>query len=226
MFNCSSAINGDAVSFYAHTRRYRGADYANNNSGWTFNHAADQVFKLSKERVFNISDEFEPEQPPKWKALSEILKVEIPANIKKVAAEGKCEFDKEKPIRILVLCYDAKTCYQLNQYLTQGSERALFWTAMKNDVNVQKLSSGYRHVNSGGSGNVNDAVTVNKIKLYPDKPTAPNSEEKKIQINLKINDAKNRKRKAQDPANEGESTIRDINSEELLFEEEETEGNF
>jgi DNA excision repair protein ERCC-4 len=216
-----SAIFGDSVSFYAHTRRYRGADYANNNSGWTLNNAADQIFKLSKERVFNSYDEFDPEPPPKWKALSEILRVEIPANIKKIIADGKCEFDKEKPIRILVLCHDAKTCHQLNQYLTQGSERALFWTALKNDVTVQKLSSRYKKIHSGGSGNVNDAVTVNKVKLYPDKKV-DKIEEKGVKIDLKLCDGK-RKRKAQDDQ-QSEETAKEIDTEDLLAEEDESEG--
>lgn len=148
------------------------------------------------------------------------MRVEIPANIKKIIADGKCEFDKEKPIRILVLCYDAKTCHQLNQYLTQGSERALFWTSMKNDVTIQKLSSRYKHIHSGGSGNVNDAVTINKVKLYPDKNVSE-KEVKEIKVDLKIND-KNRKRKALDEQSEQSNVNED--TEDLLTEEDESEG--
>lgn len=156
-----------------------------NNSGWTLLNAAEQVFKLSKERVFNQVDEFDPEEPPKWKAVSEILRVEIPAHIKTMIADEKCEFDKEKPIRILVLCYDAKTCHQLNQYLTQGLEKTLFFTAMRNDVTVQKLSTKYKKIHDGGSGNVNGAVTVNKVQLYPDKPTIAEEKTLKIDLNMK-----------------------------------------
>lgn len=152
--------------------------------------------------------------------MSEILRVEIPANIKKIIADRKCEFDKEKPVRILVLCYDAKTCHQLNQYLTQGSERALFWTAMKNDVSVQKLSSRYKNIYSGGSGNVNDAVTVNKVKLFPDK--APTSVQQSVKIDLKLSDTK-RKRKAQDDSGD---TAKELDTEDLLLEEDESEGNY
>lgn len=183
----SSAIYGDAISFYSYLRKYRTAEYAINNSGWTLMNAAEQVFKLSKERVFNQNDEFDPEAPPKWKAVSEILRVEIPTHIKKTIADEKCEFDKEKPIRILVLCSDAKTCHQLNQYLTQGLEKTLFFTAMRNDVSVQKLSPRYKNIHSVGSGTVNDAVHVNKVKLYPDKPI---TEEKTTKIDLKIKDPK------------------------------------
>lgn len=48
-----------------------------NNSGWTLLNSAEQIFKLAKERVFNAQDEFIPEPSPKWKALSEILKVHL-----------------------------------------------------------------------------------------------------------------------------------------------------
>lgn len=153
------------------------------NSGWTLMNAAEQVFKTSKERVFNNSDEFDPEIPPKWKAVSEILRVEIPSLIKKSITDDKLELDGEKSIRILILCYDSKTCHQLNQYLTQGVEKTLFYTAMRNDVTVQKLSSNYKK--TGNIGMVNDAVKVNQVKLYPDKPELSKAAEK-IKIDLKI----------------------------------------
>lgn len=176
-----------------------------NNSGWTLLNAAEQVFKLAKERVFNHADEFDPEEPPKWKAVSEILRVEIPAHIKKMIADEKCEFDKEKPIRILILCYDAKTCHQLNQYLTQGLERTLFWTAMRNDVSVQKLSTKYKKIHGGGSGTVNDAVHINKVQLYPEKPL---EETKTVKINLNI--------KGKVKKSDEEESTSELNTEEIF----------
>lgn len=43
----------DAVSSYALIKRYRTTEYAQNNSGWTFLDAAEQIFKIAKERVYN-----------------------------------------------------------------------------------------------------------------------------------------------------------------------------
>lgn len=37
-------------------KRYRTKEYAMNNSGWTLLDAAEQMFKITKERVFNDSD--------------------------------------------------------------------------------------------------------------------------------------------------------------------------
>lgn len=47
---------------------------------------------------------------------------------------------------MLILCQDSRTCYQLNQYLTQGAEKYLLFTAMKNDVPIKKLSDAYKNV--------------------------------------------------------------------------------
>lgn len=175
------------------------------NSGWTLLSAAEQIFKLSKERVFNKKEEFEPEPCPKWKTLSEILRVEIPSDIKSMIQDERFQFDRDKPIRVLVLCNDARTCYQLNQYLTQGLERTLFWTAMQNEVSVQKLSSKYKSV-SGGSGIVKDAMNVKQVKLNPDKPSTSTALQKTEKVPLVMSMMKTRKRNgdATDESSKGE----------------------
>lgn len=43
----------DAVSAYALIKRYRSTEYAISNSGWTLLDAAEQIFMLSKQRVYN-----------------------------------------------------------------------------------------------------------------------------------------------------------------------------
>lgn len=43
----------DAISAYALIKRYRTTEYALSNSGWTLLDAAEKVFKLAKERVYN-----------------------------------------------------------------------------------------------------------------------------------------------------------------------------
>lgn len=173
------------------------------NSGWTLLTSAEQIFKLTKDRVFNSKDEFEPEVNPKWKSLSEILRVEVPSDIKKMIKDKQFEVDQEKPVRVLVLCNDARTCYQLNQYLTQGSERTLFYTAMQYDVPVQKLSSKYKSVT--GTGIVKDTVTVKKVQLHPDKPsTSVASKTENIPLVMSLLKTRKRKSEAESKASNDE----------------------
>ncbi|KAL9692207.1 hypothetical protein quinque_000023, partial [Culex quinquefasciatus] len=141
----------DAVTLYAVMKKYRSTEYALSNSGWTILDSAEKIFNICKERVFNRNDEFDPEQCPKWKSLSEVLRKEIPTDVKETAGKIRKKEERQKYLRqqvkVLVLCQDARTCYQLNQYLTQGPEKYLFHMAMKNDVTVAKLAESYRHIN-------------------------------------------------------------------------------
>ena len=180
------------------------------NSGWTLLSAAEQIFNLSKERVYNKKDEFDPEPCPKWKSLSEILRVEIPSDIKNLIKDQRTDFDHEKPIRVLVLCNDPRTCYQLNQYLTQGLERTLFWTAMKNDLPVQKLSSKYKKVQVGGSGAVKDAVSVDKVRLHPEKPIDEPVKAEKIPLVVSMMKSRKRKADAGESSKDDNSKISEV----------------
>lgn len=139
-----STIYNDSIALYATMKRYRSQEYAMNNSGWILLDSAEQIFKLTRERVYNEKDEFEPEKCPKWETLSEILRVEIPADTKK-RIEVQPQSINE-PVVVLILCQDSRTCYQLNQYLIQGAERYLLFTAMKNDVPIKKLSEAYSRI--------------------------------------------------------------------------------
>lgn len=110
--------------------------------------------------------EFQPENCPKWATLSEILTVEIPADARKAIECGRRS--SSKPIIVLILCHDSRTCYQLNQYLTQGPEKYLLFTAMKNDIPIKKLSKAYQNVRESdihsirlhGSQLQNDTIQV------------------------------------------------------------------
>lgn len=125
-------------------KRYRSQEYAMNNSGWILLDAAEQIFKTTRDRVYNDKDEFEPEKCPKWETLSEILRTEIPADTKKrIEAQPQ---SASEPVVVLILCQDSRACYQLNQYLIQGAERYLLFTAMKNDVPIKKLSEQYTRI--------------------------------------------------------------------------------
>lgn len=52
----SSTIYNDAVSLYVTLKRYRSQEYAMNNSGWILLDAAEQIFKVARERVYNNKD--------------------------------------------------------------------------------------------------------------------------------------------------------------------------
>ncbi|CAD7087672.1 unnamed protein product [Hermetia illucens] len=135
-----STIYGDAVSAYALVKRYRTTEYAHNNSGWILLDAAENLFKAAKDRVFNSEQQFCPELCPKWRVLSEILRVEIPNDVKR---------SKEKSndtVKVLILCQDSRTCHQLNQYLTEGGERFLLFMAMRNEIPVNKLADSYKNI--------------------------------------------------------------------------------
>lgn len=123
-----------------------------NNSGWVLLDAAEQIFKIARERVFNSKDEFEPEKCPKWETLSEILRVEIPADTsKRSSVLPHCA---NEPVVVLILCQDSRTCYQLNQYLVQGAERYLLFTAIKNDIQVKKLSPAYTNIKESDANSI------------------------------------------------------------------------
>ncbi|KAI8036181.1 DNA repair endonuclease XPF [Drosophila gunungcola] len=136
-----STMYHDAVSAYALMKRYRSTEYALSNSGWTLLDAAEQIFKLSKQRVFNGQQEFEPEPCPKWQALTDLLTQDIPGDM------HRCR-RTEQP-KVLILCQDARTCHQLKQYLTQGGPRFLLQQALHHEVPVGKLSDKYAKESQG-----------------------------------------------------------------------------
>ncbi|XP_037726265.1 DNA repair endonuclease XPF [Drosophila subpulchrella] len=130
-----STMYHDSVSAYALMKRYRSTEYALSNSGWTLLDAAEQIFKLSRQRVFNGQQEFEPEPCPKWQALTDLLTQDIPGDMRRCRRS-------EQP-KVLILCQDARTCHQLKQYLTQGGPRFLLQQALHHEVPVGKLSDKY-----------------------------------------------------------------------------------
>uniref|UniRef100_A0A1B0FGJ6 DNA repair endonuclease XPF n=1 Tax=Glossina morsitans morsitans TaxID=37546 RepID=A0A1B0FGJ6_GLOMM len=138
-----STMYNDAISAYALIKRYRTTEYALSNSGWTLLDAAEKVFKLAKERVYNEAGEFEPEPCPKWKYLSEILKVEIPGDMK------RSETNKLTQPKVLIFCQDTRTCYQLKQYLTQSGEQYLLYVAMRHQIPIGKLSKRFEKIKNG-----------------------------------------------------------------------------
>ncbi|XP_075974151.1 DNA repair endonuclease XPF mei-9 isoform X2 [Anticarsia gemmatalis] len=147
-------LHDDSVSFYSLVSKYRTPEYAQINSGWILLDSAEQLFRLARGRVFNQKQEFDPEPCPKWKCLSDLLSQEIPDEIKK---EGG-DINNSK---ILVLCQDSRTCLQLNNYLTMGANKYLFYTAFRRDITINAVSSKYNKLKK--------TVTAENVKKDKDK---------------------------------------------------------
>ncbi|XP_055603045.1 DNA repair endonuclease XPF [Uranotaenia lowii] len=173
-----STIYHDSITLYATMKKYRTTEYALSNSGWTILDSAEKMFTVAKERVFNKNEEFEPEKCPKWKSLSEVLRQEIPTDIKETANKIRKKEERQKYLRqqvkVLILCQDARTCYQLNQYLTQGAERYLFYTAMKNDITVSKLAESYRQISKDHEPS---AYRIQNVETYVKPASSKTSKE-------------------------------------------------
>ncbi|XP_016980179.1 DNA repair endonuclease XPF [Drosophila rhopaloa] len=159
-----STMYHDAVSAYALMKRYRSTEYALSNSGWTLLDAAEQIFKLSRQRVFNGQQEFEPEPCPKWQALTDLLTQDIPGDMRRCRRT-------EQP-KVLILCQDARTCHQLKQYLTQGGPRFLLQQALHHEMPVGKLSDKYAKEGHGREAPLKQA----SYKKEPLKEEASNSQ--------------------------------------------------
>lgn len=159
-----STIYNDSVSAYALIKRYRTTEYALSNSGWVFLESAEQMFTTAKERVYNASGEFEPEPCPKWNFLNEILKTEIPSDMKKK--------NSNLSPKVLILCQDSRTCFQLRQVLTGGEHKFLLYKAMQNNIPIGKLSKSFQKVQ-----NVNLPEENSSIKNEANPiPTTQNKE--------------------------------------------------
>lgn len=110
-----------------------------NNSGWVLLDASEKLFSVSKSRVFNDMEEFDPEWCPKWKSLIELLRIEIPNDLKRRDANPG-------GVGVLILCNDARTCTQLNQYLTLGAEKYLFYEAFRHEIKLNRIGKDFQQM--------------------------------------------------------------------------------
>lgn len=107
-----------------------------------------------------IFTEFEPESYSKWKYLSEILTFEIPEERKKY-------YKNSQSSKILILCNDSRTCKQLNQYLTMGSQAFMYLSALRNELDIPLLSKDFQSYKNTYKHNVEEKTAEPKAK----KPT-------------------------------------------------------
>ncbi|GJQ83429.1 mei-9 [Trypoxylus dichotomus] len=121
----TTMLYSDPVTFYSMLAECRTMEYAQ-TSTWVLLQPADLLFESVKDLIFNKNGELSPEFCPKWSVLLEILKSEIPADIRETGngADNK----------VLILCQDKKSCYQLKQFLTRGPHYYLFLTALENGI--------------------------------------------------------------------------------------------
>ncbi|KAI4455160.1 dna repair endonuclease xpf [Holotrichia oblita] len=131
----TTMLYSDPVTFYSMLAECRTMEYAQ-TSTWVLLQPADLLFEHSRDLIFNKNKELSPEFCPKWNVLLEILKVEIPADVK----EAKTTENK-----VLVLCQDKKSCYQLKQFLMRGPRYYLFLTALKNGVKFNAIDKQFQH---------------------------------------------------------------------------------
>ncbi|KAI4455174.1 dna repair endonuclease xpf [Holotrichia oblita] len=131
----TTMLYSDPVTFYSMLAECRTMEYAQ-TSTWVLLQPADLLFEHSRDLIFNKNKELSPEFCPKWNVLLEILKVEIPADVK----EAKTTENK-----VLVLCQDKKSCYQLKQFLMRGPRYYLFLTALRNGVKFTGIDKQFQH---------------------------------------------------------------------------------
>jgi hypothetical protein len=65
---------------------------------------------------------------------------EIPEEVKK-KQDGSL-----KNTKILILCQDNKSCFQLNHYLTMGPSKYLIYTAFKNELAISSVAKKYKRL--------------------------------------------------------------------------------
>uniref|UniRef100_A0A1Y1JT47 DNA repair endonuclease XPF n=2 Tax=Photinus pyralis TaxID=7054 RepID=A0A1Y1JT47_PHOPY len=130
-------LYADPVTFYNLVCSYRTMEYAQTCT-WILFEPAELMFTYASTLVFSGDKELNPEFCPKWHALSEILKVEIPADMQK-------EKSNENGT-VLILCQDNKTCYQLNHFLTLGPRHYLFTMALKRGVTFKSINNNFKQL--------------------------------------------------------------------------------
>ncbi|CAH1113748.1 unnamed protein product, partial [Psylliodes chrysocephalus] len=161
-------FHSDPVSFYSTVKEYRTKEYVQ-TANWVLLDPADLLFSQADTFIFNADREFHPDFCPKWNPLLEILKVEIPAEMKKRDISDST---------ILILCSDYKSCYQLKQILTNGPHYYLYMTAaFRCKLPIKKVSKAFR---------VTDRIPE-EIVIPTDKKETPQSSKNK---KLKTDDSK------------------------------------
>ncbi|KAJ8916739.1 hypothetical protein NQ315_013944 [Exocentrus adspersus] len=148
-------LYSDPVTFYSIVSGYRTKEYAQNAS-WVLLEPAELLFSQSHSLVYNKDKEFDPEFCPKWEPLMELLKVEIPNEMK------KCN---NQDATILILCSDYRTCYQLNKVLRYGPLDYLLREAKKRKLNINKLSKSFDDINSAEIEKISEAGNASNKKM-------------------------------------------------------------
>lgn len=100
-----------------------------------------------------------------------------------------------EPPKVLILCQDTRTCFQLRQFLTQGGERFLLYAAMQHEIPIGKLAESY--------DNVKNVKEIEKALTQLQQPT-PNTRvtqklgdaQKKVQASSSQTDAADEEKNA------------------------------
>ncbi|KAK4880325.1 hypothetical protein RN001_008471 [Aquatica leii] len=160
----------DPITFYMLVCSYRRSEYAQTCT-WILFEPAELLFTYAASLVFTGDKELNPEFCPKWNSLNEILKVEIPTEIKKSSnIENK----------VLILCQDNRTCHQLNHFLTHGPRHYLFLMALKHGVPFKSINNNFK--------NLQQLPEFTNVSTQKKPPTNVYGKPKKAKIETENND--------------------------------------
>lgn len=76
-----------------------------------------------------------------------------------------------EPPKVLILCQDARTCYQLKQYLTQGGARFLLRQAMQHEVPLGKLSERFSRDSQAAAMAESESKSPKQLQIKHELPT-------------------------------------------------------
>ncbi|KAG5880660.1 hypothetical protein JTB14_022822 [Gonioctena quinquepunctata] len=188
-------FHSDPVTFYSVVSKYRTMEYAQ-TATWVLLETADLLFSQMNSFIFNSEKEFHPDFCPKWEPLLEILKVEIPQQLKKT---------KAKENTILILCTDYRSCHQLKEVLTNGPHFYLFMKALRNKLPIKKISKTFR---------VNEKIPE-VVEIPEQKMEVKASKTKKLKTDTKSSSSENES-KEDNEVKEEEEEMEDFQSSYLL----------
>ncbi|RZC36084.1 DNA repair endonuclease XPF, partial [Asbolus verrucosus] len=142
----------DPVTFYSTLSTYRSMEYAQ-TATWVLSEPAEMLFTQASSLIFTGD--------------KELLKVEIPHEIEKSSG---------KENKIVILCSDYKTCYQLNELLTHGPHNYLFLMALKKSLSFKKINEAFE--SCGKLPEKSESEPAKKPKLDAGKPLKSAENEK------------------------------------------------
>lgn len=96
------------------------------------------------------------------------------------------EPDHLEPPKVLILCQDARTCYQLKQFLTQSGEQYLFYTAIRQDIPIVRLSKKFDLIGGANGERLRTQATATAVTPTPSSLSASLAKSKKTKKSTQV----------------------------------------